>query len=396
MSRTRTRSKPRLTQDGKQLVSLALGLAASNSLVEDRYWENALNAMLSKMLNAHNDAAIDSALGYLYDTNTRAFEGLIDVIEGLSESVVIEHQGESWDVLLISAPIIASSKYAIPLGPLTAEQVAELQELLEVEILASGTRVALAPHLFTLEHLPKRFSAMHELTQRLGAAALGGQAPKLGLGKLPETPQMLADIRFVLAAVAAKRNAAHFSWQQIGTSRHVGRAQALEQWNTLASAKLLALLPGCQFECLLPDAYFANSREADRRTRPVAVRAAVSFLTSALKATPTELRAVVAGFGEQRVDEYRIAFTQRDSNDVVYGVVWPLYGDEDDGAVPSPLDEIETCLQASGVTRIERLSERFQPQFCADCGAPLFADPAGEVLHAEMPEEADVEQNYLH
>src|SRR3546814_3883759 len=44
----------------------------------------------------------------------------------------------------------------------------------------------------------------------------------------------------------------------------------------------------------------------------------------------SQLRAVVAGCGENRIDEYRISFTARNSNDVYYGCVWPLYGREEE------------------------------------------------------------------
>ena len=89
------------------------------------------------------------------------------------------------------------------------------------------------------------------------------------------------------------------------------RTDCLERWIAQCRPNLARLLPGCAFESLLPDAYFTNCREADRRVRPYAIRAAVGFLENTLKTTAAELRAVVAGFGEERVDEYRVAFTRR-------------------------------------------------------------------------------------
>ncbi|MBA5770708.1 DUF2863 family protein, partial [Escherichia coli] len=74
------------------------------------------------------------------------------------------------------------------------------------------------------------------------------------------------------------------------------------------------------------------------------------------------LRAVVAGFGERRIDEYRVGFTRRASNDVIYGVVWPLYGRENgdvsidsatlEGEAPieGPIEEIVSLLKECGVT----------------------------------------------
>ncbi len=396
MNRTRSKSKPRLTRDGGRLVSLALGLAASRSRTEDRLWEDQLGRALGDLLDAHHDGAIDGALEHLFHANGAAYDELIDAVEGLAESIVIDNEGEADDVLLISAPLIASSKYSIPAGAIAAEHAQALGALMQSHVLASGARLAFAAHLFSIEHLPKKFSAMRDLTRRLAQAALSGEGPTLNLTRLPETPQMLADVRFLIGAVAAPRGEPLFRWQEAVGQGHAGRAQCLQQWLEEASPVLTSILAGCQFECLLPDAYFANAREADRKVRPVALRSAVGFLTGALRVAPTELRAVVAGFGETRVDEYRVGFTQKEGSDVLHGVVWPLYEGEDEHASPTPIEDIEICLRAAGVTRVDKLNERFAPEFCADCGAPLFPDPAGEVVHAEMPEEAEVSQNYLH
>ena len=78
-------------------------------------------------------------------------------------------------------------------------------------------------------------------------------------------------------------------------------------------------------------------------------------------------------------------------------MIWPLYGDEEaeenafgiQEAEPckSPLEEIHALLEESGIIRIKRHLEQFSMESCDDCGAPLFADPEGELVHAEMPEE---------
>src|SRR5438094_58070 len=47
MPRTRAKSPPRLTRDAERLIALALGLNASGSLTEDRYWEGELAARLA-------------------------------------------------------------------------------------------------------------------------------------------------------------------------------------------------------------------------------------------------------------------------------------------------------------------------------------------------------------
>jgi hypothetical protein len=158
-------------------------------------------------------------------------------------------------------------------------------------------------------------------------------------------------------------------------------------------------LPGCEFECLLPDAYYSGMPRC-RRTNPSAHRPnghSLSFRHTC--AAPQELRAVVAGFGERRIDEYRVGFTRRASNDVIYGVVWlPTVARtatstdnatlEGEAPIEGPLEEIVSLLKECGVTDVRRHAGRFEPEHCDDCGVPLYADPLGEIVHAEMPEDA--------
>ena len=41
--------------------------------------------------------------------------------------------------------------------------------------------------------------------------------------------------------------------------------------------------------------------------------------------------------------------------------------------------EIIAHLNDCGITHIKRHNERFVVEYCDDCGAPLFADPTGEL-----------------
>jgi len=81
---------------------------------------------------------------------------------------------------------------------------------------------------------------------------------------------------------------------------------------------------------------------------------------------------------------------------VAHGVVWPLYGREDETARPGPLDEVMAQLAEVGVTEVKKLSGTFTPEYCEDCGAPLFANTEGEIVHAELPEEADTQAAHFH
>jgi uncharacterized protein YuzB (UPF0349 family) len=395
MARTRAKSPPRLTRDAERLIALALGLNASGSLTEDRYWETEMSSLVARLLENGNDAPIDGALDHLYQTNLGAYDTLIELVENESESLVVMQGDRAWQGLLIAAPIVAWSKYSIPSGTIARGDAEALRVQLQGHVLAAEARLTLVPYFYSIDQLPRHFSELRRLASRLADGAVTGEVPRLEFARLPETAHLLADTRFLIACVAAPRGNPLFRWQE-DASGHAGRAGSLEQWIAQARPTLTKLLPGCVFECLLPDAYYVNCRESDRRVRPFGIKAAVAFLENALAAKADELQAVVAGFGEDRVDEYRVAFVTGAEGEVAHGVVWPLYGREDENARPGPLDEVMQQLTDSGVTEVKKLSGTFTPEYCEDCGAPLFANAEGEIVHAELPEEADTHVAHFH
>ena len=88
---------------------------------------------------------------------------------------------------------------------------------------------------------------------------------------------------------------------------------------------------------------------------------------------------------------------------MVYGCLWPLYGKEEDQPLldnePTPIDtvdEIAALLKECGVTDIRRLPGTLPPDFCEDCGAPHFPNPSGEMVHAELPEDAETAPAHFH
>ncbi|HEY2629238.1 MAG TPA: DUF2863 family protein [Usitatibacter sp.] len=395
MARTRSKSPPRLTRDAERLIALANGLNASGSLTEDRFWESAMSALVAKLLENGNDAPLDGALDHLYQNALGAYDTLIELVEHESESMDLMQGDQAWQALLVAAPIVAWSKYAIPSGGIPQDEAEILRVQLQAHVLAAGARVTVVPYLYSIDQLPRHFSELRRLTTKLADAAMSGEPARLELTRLPETAHLLADTRFVVACAAVPRGQPLFRWQEDAPG-HAGRAGSLEQWIAQARPTISKLLPGCVYECLLPDAYYVNCRESDRRVRPFGIRAAVAFLENALKTKAAELSAVVAGFGEERVDEYRVSFMRRGESEVAHGVVWPLYGREDENARPGPLDEVMAQLADVGITEVKKFPSTFTPEYCEDCGAPLFANPEGEVVHAELPEEADIQAAHFH
>jgi hypothetical protein len=144
----------------------------------------------------------------------------------------------------------------------------------------------------------------------------------------------------------------------------------------------------------LPDGFFSAWRMADRLARPYSMHATIDFLQSTLNIPASGLRAVIAPFFDQWLEEYRISFTFKDRDDVLYGIVWALVGEEDE--TNDTVAQIETTLRECGVTHVTLLDNRFPLEYCEECGAPLFPNPEGEVVHAEFPEEGKTTPMHLH
>src|SRR5436190_10844275 len=158
MPRTRAKSPPRLTRDTERLIALANGLNASGSVTEDRYWESEVSTLASRLLEHRNDAPIDGALDHLYQTNLGAYDTLIELVENESESVAVTEGERQWQALLIAAPIVVWSKYAIPSGAIGRDHAETLQVHLQAHVLAQGARIAMVPYLYSIDQLPRHFS----------------------------------------------------------------------------------------------------------------------------------------------------------------------------------------------------------------------------------------------
>lgn len=415
MRRFSRTSSNKLSGDSQRLIALAQGMAQSSSRLEERAWEHSLDTVLHKMLKGGHQEAIDAALEQLFTTDLNAYDVLMEAVEAGSESCAVEHEGMHYHALLIAVPVLAWTRFSIASGTIPDEMRTTLCAHLHGHILAADARLAMIPTLFAIDQLPRSHAETFALTQRLAQAAVKGTQVK-PLANPPETAPFLADTRYLLAAVATPAGQPLFSWQ--ATLHPSDRAQALSQWRTQATPNITTLLPGCGIELLMPEAYYVACREADKQIRPASIRAAVHFLTNTLGVEANGLRAIIGSFSEEpgsdRVDEYRIGFTLRQSPEVVYGVVWPLYGqeDEDESAITTfeslttpeilemdlrtPLEEIVALLRSCGVTHIKRHNERFPIEFCDDCGAPLYPDAEAELVHAEMPEDAPSGSGHFH
>ncbi len=125
------------------------------------------------------------------------------------------------------------------------------------------------------------------------------------------------------------------------------KEELLAPWQSQSAEAIRPLLRGCAFEVLSPDGFFSAWRMADRLARPYSMHATVDFLQSTLNISPGRLRAVIAPFYDQWLEEYRVSFTLKERDNVLYGLVWALVGDEDENT--DTVAQIEATLRECGV-----------------------------------------------
>ncbi len=421
MRRSGKTKSPKPSAESLRLIQLAQAALSAGSRMEERLWERQLDASLHKQMVTGHQQNIDSALDHLFQIDPAAYEALMDSAESASESCTVEHEGQTFEALLVAVPILAWTRYSIYSGPIAADMINTLSAHLYAHLLAPETRLAMAPTLFAIDQLPRSHAETSSLLHKMASAALDGK-PLRPMANPPQTAPFLADTRYLLASVVTKPGGAFFRWQtaDAGSDIIAAREQALQQWMNQTLPNVERLLPGCGVELLLPEAYFVACREGDKRIRPISVHAAVHYLTHLLSVEGNALSATIGGFsGEQsegRIDEYRIGFSLAQERDIIYGIVWPLYGDESGEEEPldglmardliagkpvsseeqTPIQQIITLLRENGIADIKHHTEIFPLDFCEDCGSPLFADQDAEMVHAEMPEDVTETPTHLH
>ena len=415
MRRTPKNPVRKFSAESQRLASLAQSMVRASSRIEARSWEARLDALLQKQLANQQQQAIDNSLDHLFHTDLDAYDALLDSVEAISSSCTLEHDGKRVDALLVAVPVLAWTRFSIPSGPINATVLQAITAHLYGHVLASNTRAAVAPVLFSIDQLPRSYCDNYQMTRLMADAALSGK-PVPASESLSETAPFLADTRYLLLVVTAETGQPLLRWQEedAGNNRQALAQGALTQWQLQAGPNLQALLPGCGVELLLPAAYYVACREADKAIRPISLRAAVHYLTHTLAVEPAQLSVVIAPVGDEtsdiRIDEFRISYCLDDSKDVVYGVVWPLYDEESadeviaamvhqrpgSGLTLTPVQQIIAVLREAGITRIQQIDGVFSPEYCDDCGAPLFSDADEEMVHAEMPEDAGQNTGHLH
>ncbi len=391
MKRNRLSSRKRISSDATELGRLAICLAESGGRLEKVFWEDQLAEVIDKLLTEGSEDDLNASLDRLFDSHAAAHDALADMIESRVESAVVSHQGQDFDILLFNAPILAWSRFSIAAGTIPKSILETLKVHLGAHVFSAGAQIALVDYLYSPDQLPRTFIDTWQLMRQLGEAALAGTTLALDTATQPETNPFLSDTRYVLGAIAVPRGTALFRWNE---TDGVTRESALKEWVKQGGPCVEPLLTGSAFQPLLADAYHAACRNGDMASRPYSLRASVAFLQTALGKPAETLRAVIGGFHDTRLEEYRVAFGPRDDDAIFHGVVWPLLGAEDE--TTDVVGEVETILRECGIKEVVIHDQQFPYEFCDDCGAPLYPNAEGETVHAELPDPESLPSQTLH
>jgi hypothetical protein len=391
MKRSRFGSRDRLSRDAAELQRLAIGLSESGGRLEDNFWEGRLVDLVRGLLKAGAEDDLTTAMDRLYESNSAAHDELVSAVESQAESWTFEKNGKLYDLQLFAAPILAWSRYGIPASALGSNNLEALKVQLGAHVFSADAQLALVDYLFSPDQLPRSFCDVWQLAKDLGERAQAGENLRLDMQGLPETTRFLSDVRYLIGAIVVPYGAALFRWNEQDGSRE----ESLAAWVKQGSPSLASLFTGCAYQPLLADAYHSACRQGDLNSRPYALKASVAFLQTTLGLLPEEMRAVIAPCYDQHLEEYRIGIAPRDRDNVAYqGVVWALLGAEDEHTDIVP--QIDAVLRECGVKDIVALDHHMPMEFCDDCGAPLFPTADGELVHADMPEQADSAPQTLH
>ena len=178
MRRPSKDSSHKLTADSQRLVTFAQAIVQAASRLEERSWEHSLDTQLQKLLKTGHQDTIDNTLGSLFKEDLNAYDVLMDSVEAGSESTVIVHEDVRYDALLVAVPILAWTRFSIASGPMAGDAHGVLSAHFAAHLLADGTKMAMAPTLYSIDQLPRSHVETYAKTQKLALAALKGTAAK--------------------------------------------------------------------------------------------------------------------------------------------------------------------------------------------------------------------------
>lgn len=395
--------------DSRRMLVLVEAYLRAVNHQEKMAWVTALQALISRQFTVRREEVLSDALDHLYDVSRQGHDFLLEQIEAASMKHTFLHEGRDYDVYLVVAPLLAWTRFSIPAGVISNETLAALSANLSEHVFAKEAALFLAPQLYSADQLPNAYYEVVDLVHQFSRVMFEDNA--YVFPEKSQAPAFLADTRYLLMGVAVPLGKSVFSWQEREDALVISAArdEALRQWQSQANAQMPAILPGCHVDVMPPNLFFTACFQSDLAIRRTSVEAGIYFLTQVLGRSAADLCAVVAPFGELSSDapinEYRISFCMQNApDDVLYGVIWPLYLHDvvdapialSASSVERPMIEIQQLLTEHDVLVESFESQRFPMEYCEETGFPLFVNVSGDLVHAEMPEDLEQNQASLH
>lgn len=361
---------------------------SSTSRYEDRYWESEIDTLVRKHLAAAEDDIIEAALDQLTNKDPDEADELFEHVQAACQYIEFDLDGKPWQAILLTSACAIWTRYQLPQVKMTDAVLAQFLQGLKLTVLTPDVKIASVPQLLGIDEMPRSFSQTYDWLNKLASRAVGKRTALPKTITVEPNPALLVDTRHLVLAVAVPKGHAVFRWQADPTISH---EDCLLAWTKHITPVLTNLLPGCQFHTLLPQTYHSSIEQSEQHMRLIAIISATEWLQSTLNLKSGELRATIAAVGEHGVQEYRVGYHRGREHDVIYGTIWPLFDNPEsieNGSIVDTVDEIAAILKDCGVDHIKRIPGVLLPETCEDCGAPLFPNPAGELVHVDLPQEA--------
>src|SRR5690606_41968777 len=121
------------------------------------------------MHRSNKSNTMESVHDILLNVVPGVYEIVVELAETCSESLSLKWQDDDYDVLLVSAPIVAWTRYRLPAGTLTPAQQQSLHEAMAEFVAAEGAKVYMLAGLITFDQMLHSFQATRLWAQRLEA-----------------------------------------------------------------------------------------------------------------------------------------------------------------------------------------------------------------------------------
>ena len=365
-----------------KLLALAYRTGDSTSNAEDRILDKHIEDFCNAALAKGDDSDIEAALAVLKSEEGTNYDDLLSIAEGCAEF----YRDKNGAHLLVLVPVLAWSRYGIAFGKMPEVIAKSIADLYKTYFAGVDARVTVGNTLISAEHIPERLVAVRHLLAVLSKPKTHGAVVDTSFLLTASPADEFSDARYVPLAVSAPSEAMLFTPAE---KDRISRARDFMDFALKAREVLRYFTVGSFIEVQYPSAFFSAWRQAAVAERLFSLKALVSYVCVG-KTTPEDLVATTAifsivseGASRETQPEVRIGISLSWAPEkIIAGIVWPCDPNELEIA-QSFAGEV---LTMQGVPTVVAHSQLFPMEWCEQCGAPLYANPDGLVIHAERPD----------